>query len=145
MGLGGLIAVIMGMIVFALVMAVVIYIYTALAMMTIAKKLGYDKAWLAWIPVANVFLLPILAQKPWQMGFIIISPLLVSFFVKMPVLGALITFAAGIASLVFSIMYTWQIFERRKYPGWLSLLVLVPGLGALIGLVVIGIVAWKDR
>ena len=37
-----------------------LYVYTALAFMTIAKKLRYDKQWLAWIPVANLFLIPII-------------------------------------------------------------------------------------
>ena len=39
------------------------YVYFAFAFMTIAKKLGYDKPWLAWIPIANIFLFPILATN----------------------------------------------------------------------------------
>ena len=106
------------------------YVYMALVWMTIAKKLGYDKPWLAWIPIANMFLFPILAKKHWAMGFLLFVP---------------------IANIVFFIMWTWDIYEQRKYPGWLSLvpvLAIVPIVNflAMIGnLVIWGLVAWSDR
>jgi hypothetical protein len=126
--LGGFGAWIAGMIVIAVLIAIAFYIYTSFAWMTIAKRLGYDKAWLAWIPVANFFLYPILAKKRWEWGFIFLVP---------------------IANIVFYFIWTWNIFEQRKFPGWLSL---IPILGVIpmvsfvavpAYLVVLGFVAWK--
>jgi hypothetical protein len=116
---------------FVIVIALVIcYIYMGFVLSTIAKKLGYEKPWLAWIPIAQFALYPILAKKNWPWVFILLVP---------------------IVNIVFLIMWTWNIFEQRKYPGWLSLLPLgscIPFISGLFGLatmVVWGLVAWKDR
>ena len=96
--------------------AIVLYIYLAFAWMTIAKKLKYKKAWLAWIPIANMFLVPILAGKKWYWGFMFFVP---------------------IANIVFAIMWMWKIFEKRKYPGWLALIPLagmIPFIGFFLAL-----------
>jgi len=113
-----------------LLIAVAVYVYTAFVWMTIAKKLKYDKPWLAWIPVANFFLFPILAKKNWVWGFILLVP---------------------IVNMVFLIIWTWNIYEQRKYPGWLSLapiISIIPAigfLGAIAQFVIWGLVAWSDR
>jgi hypothetical protein len=119
--------------VFAVIIALALYVYTSWAMMTIARKLKYDKGWLAWIPIVNLVLWPILAKKregAWPWVFIMLVP---------------------IVNIVFMIMWTWQIYELRKYPGWLSLITLlgfVPVIGGLAGIaniIILGLVAWKDR
>ena len=46
-GLAPMLGVFAGMIFIAVIVGIAIYIYTAFAWMTIAKKLGYDKGWLA--------------------------------------------------------------------------------------------------
>ncbi len=115
---------------FFFLIAAVFYIYYALVFMTIAKKLKYDKPWLAWIPLANMFLIPILAKKDWPFGFLLFIP---------------------IVNIVFMIMWMWAIYERRKYPGYLALIPLasiIPFLGfvaAIANMVVLGLVAWKDQ
>lgn len=119
-----------GLGVLLLFLAIPLYIYWALAYMTIAQKLKYKKPWLAWIPVANLFLLPILAKKEWPWGFLLFVP---------------------IVNTVFMVLWTWRIYERRKYPGWLSLIPIlgfVPSLGFLAiiaNLIITGFIAWKDR
>jgi hypothetical protein len=51
---------------------------------------------------------------------------------------------------VLLLIATWRVYEKRKYPGWLSLISLagfIPGVGPLAGianLVILGLVAWKD-
>ena len=130
LGAGGLFATLAGLIVVAIIIGIAVYVYSALAWMTIAKKLKYDKGWLAWIPIASFFLLPILAKKKWTWGFIFLVP---------------------IVNIVFMIIWTWDIYEQRKYPGWLSLLPIlgiIPIINWLAGiaqLVVIGLVAWSDK
>jgi len=113
----------------AFVLGLAFYAYWAWAMMTIAKKLGYKNPWLAWIPVANLFLIPILAEKKWPWGFLFFVP---------------------IVNFVFMIIWMWKVYERRRYPGALSLIwlgSLVPFLNMLAwiaNLIVIGLVAWND-
>ena len=129
-GATDLIAIFAGLAILGIIIAIGIYVYMAFAWMTIAKKLGYKKAWLAWIPIANLFLLPILAKKHWTWGFFCLIP---------PVY------------LAFAIFWLWNIYERRGYPGELSLITighLVPGVSGatlIANLIVFGLVAWKDQ
>lgn len=130
----------LGAIVLAGIVAVVLiilatYVYTSFAWMTIAKKLKYKKAWLAWIPIANISMLLQLGKFHWAWVFLILIPIL-----------------GWIALLVLITIATWRIFEKRKYPGWLSLIIplgmIIPKLDGLsmIGyFVIIGLVAWKNR
>ncbi len=77
-----------------------------------------------------MFLMPILAKKKWAWGFIVLVP---------------------IVGIVYFIIWEWNIYEQRKYPGWLTLipfLWVIPVVGLVAGLanlVVMGLVAWKDR
>jgi hypothetical protein len=63
----------------------------------------------------------------------------------------LVPFLGAIAIMVLSIISTWRIYEKRKYPGILSLVILlsmIPFVGFLAGianLVILGMVAWVDR
>jgi len=52
-GMGALMALFAGMMVFAIIIGAALYVYSALALMTIGKKLGHQYPWLAWIPYAN--------------------------------------------------------------------------------------------
>lgn len=45
----------LGVIIFALVIVVAVYVVNAIAHMKALKALGYDKAWLAWIPYGIYF------------------------------------------------------------------------------------------
>ena len=129
-----------------LLVLIALYLYIAFAWMTIAKKLKYKEPWLAFIPIVNLFLIPILADKKWTWGFIFIVPFV---FIPLPILCLILI---GVAA-VFYFIWTWKIFKKRKYPGWLALLPLgrlipLPIVGFLFiiaYLVVLGLVAWEDR
>ena len=105
-----------------------IYIYTAFSWMTIAKKLKYKTPWLAWIPFANIAMMLELGGFNWAWIFLILIP-----------------FAGWIAIGILLIIATWKIFEKRKYPGWFSLSIIIPWIGAVLYLIAIGVVAWKDK
>ncbi|MCS7134428.1 MAG: hypothetical protein NZ889_01030 [Candidatus Pacearchaeota archaeon] len=115
--------------IFLLVLFIGLYVYHSFAWMTIAKKLKYKKPWLAWIPIVQLFLLPILAKKHWTYGFLFLIPLV---------------------NIVFIVICLWKIFERRKYPGELSLVfaaVMVPFVNIFVlipVLIIVGLVAWYD-
>jgi len=121
---GALTALITAGIFLAIVVSLAFYVYFAMAWMTIAKKMKYKHPWLAWIPIAQLFLMPILAKKHWTWGFMFLVP---------------------IANIVFFIIWTWNIFEQRKYPGWYSLSLIIPKVGGILYLVAIGFVAWAKK
>ena len=104
------------------------YIYFSFAWMTIGKKLKYPTPWLAWIPFANISMILQLGGFHWAWVFLIF----------IPVLGWITLF-------VLIIIATWRIFEKRKYPGWFSLSVIIPWAGGVLYLISIGLVAWVNR
>src|SRR4030042_4548758 len=99
----------------ALIIFLAFYIYFAMAWMTIANKLKYKKSWLAWIPIANIAMILQLGGFNWAWVFLIL----------IPVLG-------WIVLMVLCIIATWKIFEKRKYPGWFSLSLIIPQVGGIL-------------
>jgi hypothetical protein len=113
--------------VFVFALFLMFYVYTAWAWMAIANKLKYKYSWLAWIPFANLAMILQLGGFHWAWMFLILIPLV----------GWLVLW-------VLLIIATWRVFERRKYPGWFSLAMIIPRFGTMIYLIIIGFVAWKD-
>jgi len=123
--IGGLIAI--GLIIATLV-AVVLYIYFAVAWKTIADKLKYKRSWLAWIPFANISMILQIGKFHWAWIFLLAIPV-----------------AGWIALFVMFIIANWRIFDKRRYPGWFSLSLVIPNAGFILYLIAIGFVAWKDK
>jgi len=90
--------------------------------------LKYKKSWLAWIPIANISMMLQLGDFHWAWVFLILIPIL-----------------GWIALFVLVIIATWRIFEDLDYPGWLSLAPIIPQVGGIAHLVIIGIVAWYKK
>ena len=105
-----------------------IYAYFSLAWMTIAREMKHKYSWLAWIPVANIAMILQLGGFHWAWVFLILIPI-----------------AGWLALLVMIIMATWKIFEKRRYPGWFSLSMIIPQIGGVLYLIAIGFVAWKKK
>ena len=109
-----------------LIIGIVFYIYTALALMTIAKKTNTNNPWLAFIPIGNVYLMTQVASVPaWVTAAVALY--------LIPYLGPLIF--AGVL-----IWLWWKIAIARNKPGWYALLLLIP----VVNLVIMGVIAWKD-
>lgn len=131
---GAMLAILAALTFMMLLVVIAVYIYSALAMMAIGKKLKYKYSWLAWIPVANISMILQMGGFGWAWVFLILIPIL-----------------GWIPLWILMIIAYWRIFEKRKYPGWLSLIPLaafVPYLGTLAGigfLIVLGLVAWRDN
>ncbi len=127
---GGLIGGAIGamMLLILLVAGLALYVYTSLSWMTIGKKLKYKKSWLAWIPIANISMMLQLGGFHWAWVFLVLLPII-----------------GWIPLFVMLIIATWRIFEKRKYPGWFSLSMIVPKIGGILYLVILGFVSWKDR
>ena len=114
---------------FLIVITSAVYAYFALAWMTIAKKVKYKYPWLAWIPFGKTIMILQMGNYHWAWVFLYL----------IPIIGWLALFAIGIIA-------KWRIFEKRKFPGWYSLLTLfmtIPKIGLIFYGVVLGIVAWK--
>ena len=110
---------------YALVLLAV-YVYSSLTLMIIANKTKTKKAWLAWIPIANIYLMTQIAKVPWwTMLFLLL---------------VWIPFAGYALAIGLTIWYWWNISEARNLPGWLGILMAVP----TVNLIVMGIIAWKD-
>jgi len=101
-----------------------VYIYSALALMAIAKKTKTPNGWLAWIPIANIFLIIQIAKQPWWHIFALLL-----YFI--PAVG-------GLAFLVVSAFWWWKVAESIKREGWQGILMVIP----IVNLIMLGVFAW---
>ncbi|MEA3414466.1 MAG: hypothetical protein U9Q99_03005 [Nanoarchaeota archaeon] len=120
-----------GLILFLIILAIGIYIFIALAIQTIAKKQKYKYPWFAWIPLLNLILIFQLGGFHWEWIFLYLGTLIT----EIKILAIIST----IAIIVLTIISFWKIFEKEKYPGALSFLLIVP----IARLIVLGMIAWK--
>jgi len=107
------------MLLFVLVIGLAFYAYFALALQTIANKTNTPNAWLAWIPIAHLFLMLMVAKKPLWWFILMLIPLV---------------------NLVILIIVWMAIAEARGKPNWWGVLLIIP----VVGLVVPGYLAWAD-
>ena len=122
--LGGFLAT-LGIAFFVIIAA--LYVYSALALMYIAKRAKTPNSWLAWIPISNFYLITQTAKKSGLWTLIL--------------LAGFISFVGSIAIIAVTIWLFWLTVERIKFPGWTSLLILVP----VVNLVMLGVWAWAKR
>jgi hypothetical protein len=118
-GAAGLMAALAGMLMFFFIFALVMYVYMALALQTIAKKTNTENAWLAWIPIINIILMLNIAQKPLWWIILCFIPLV---------------------NIVILVIVWMAIAEARKKPNWWGILMIVP----LVNIIVPGYLAWAD-
>ena len=57
------------------VFMVIFYVFFSLCLMLIAKKMGVANAWLAWIPIANIYLMTQMAGRPGWWTVLMFIPL----------------------------------------------------------------------
>jgi len=107
------------MLLFVVVLGLAAYVYMSLALSTIATKTGTPNPWLAWIPIANIFLMLGVAKKPMWWFLLFLIPLV---------------------NIVIAIMVWMAVAEARGKPNWWGVLMIVP----LVNLVVPGYLAWAD-
>jgi hypothetical protein len=108
------------------IIGIIAYIYTSIALYTIAKKLKIEPAWLAWVPVANLALVAMCANRSWTWVF-------AWFLVIIPFFGWL-------ALVAINVWFWWVIAEKRKISGALSLLQIIQPIGYWV---MVGIIAWR--
>ncbi|MFA5953496.1 MAG: DUF5684 domain-containing protein [Candidatus Pacearchaeota archaeon] len=125
---------VLGLLIVMILVFIGIYIYHAIAWSRIGRNQKYKRHWLAWIPFANLSMILEMGGFHWAWVFLVLIPI-----------------AGWIAILVLLTISMWRVFEKAKYPGWLSLsyvLVLIPIISILFWiayLIIIGFVAWKKK
>lgn len=127
-------AIILGVLVVFIVIAVIIYVYSALALMSIANKTKTKPAYLAWIPIANYYLMSKIAKMHWW-------PILLIVGFWIPFIG----WVATIMFWIFTVIWTYKIFEAVKRPGWWALFMIIPFIGWIIYLILLGVAAWSKK
>ncbi|MBU1122686.1 MAG: DUF5684 domain-containing protein [Candidatus Omnitrophota bacterium] len=94
------------------------YVYSALTLQIIAKKTNTENSWLAWIPIASLYLVCEIADRPaWWM---------------------LLLFLPYVNIIIFIILWK-DIAKARGKSGWLGLCVIIP----IISFVVMGYLAFS--
>lgn len=117
----GIMALFMAFFGILLVAAAVIYIYSAICLQIIAKKTDTQYGWLAWIPIANIFLMCNIGGVSYKW----LLPILLIFVPVINVLGSLYS--------IFLTGYLWYMIAiARGKPGWIGILIFVPILGTFI-------------
>lgn len=96
------------------------YVYMALALQTIAKKLGAtEKSWWAWIPIMNVLLMLELANKELWWIVLLFIP---------------------VVNIVISVIVWMAIAEARGKPSWWGIMMIVP----VMNIIAPGYIAWSE-
>jgi hypothetical protein len=140
-----------GLLAFILLIIFAIYVYSAFALMVIARKTATPQGWLAFIPIANTYLLWRISRTPaWTVmsaftiygvmvlgliGFIALAalsgPSNVPFgegfgSLALVFLGIMLFATLSLVLLAIQSYWWWRVAERRNYPGGIGLLMTLP-------------------
>lgn len=103
----------------SIIIGIGLYIYIALCLQNIARKTDTPNGWLAWIPIANLYLLCKLGGKPgWWLILLFI-----------PIVNIIIQFIVWIG-----------IANQRNKPVWLGVVWFIP----VLNLITTGILAFSE-
>lgn len=87
------------------------YVYISFSIQRIANKTGTEGAWMAWVPILNVWLLCEIGGKPGWWVVLMFIPLV---------------------NIVITIMLWSAVCEARGKASWLGILMLLPFLNILL-------------
>ncbi|MCX7708596.1 MAG: hypothetical protein N2484_01975 [Clostridia bacterium] len=131
----------MFMLVFVII-GIVAYVLMALGLYTMAKNRGIENPWLAWIPIANLYILAkligTLSIGGWQVPnlemFLPLATVVVVFTSWIPVLGFLISIA-NVVLLAFALHKLYKMYRPEQATLWLILTIVgfVTGILAILG------------
>ena len=100
-------------VIFGLIFLLIIalYVYMAICLQFIARKLHVSGVWMAWIPVANIFLIIKCADRPYWWFLLFFVPIL---------------------NIVVGVLLWVYICQRLGHPGWLAILMLISPLNLIV-------------
>ena len=102
-----------------LIIGLGIYAYMAVCLQTIAKKTNAENDWFAWIPIANIYLMCMIAHKEWWWLLLCLIPYV---------------------NIIFFIILWMDIAEARGKQKWLAILMLIP----IVNFVIPGYLAFSE-
>ena len=124
-----ILAVIMAFLGIAIIICLVFYVYSAVCLQAIAGKTNTQNGWMAWIPIANLFL----ACKIGSVRYVWLFLLLIGF---VPILG---TFLAPVCDLFLFGFIWYRIALARGKEGWIGAITVIP----VVGLFTMGYLAFS--
>ena len=96
-----------------------VYVWLALTLYIIANKTGTRNSWLAWIPIANLYLMcKVAGMSGWWT----------------------ILFFIPLVNIVLGIIVWMGIASARNQPSWLGILMIIP----IVNLIIPGILAFTE-
>ena len=95
-----------------IILLLLIGIIETLPLFIIARKCGHEYAWCAFVPFANLWLMCDLAELELWYILLLLVPYL---------------------NIIFFGLVWWRITENTNKPGWLGLLMLIPGVNLIAG------------
>jgi len=137
-GLGALIAVAAGLIFLFVIIGIVLHILMALGLYKMAQNRGIENAWLAWIPVANLYILGkligSLAIGSWEVPsvelFLPIACVVAGILGQIPVIGWLISLAFAVL-MFFALYKLFKMYRPQSATLWLILSILLFFMGPI--------------
>jgi hypothetical protein len=99
------------------IICLAVYVYWGFALMTIANKKAFPNAWLAFVPIANIWLMLQLVKKPTWWIILCFIP---------------------IVNIIVLIIIWMGIAELMGFPNWWGILVIIP----IVNLVIVYYFAW---
>jgi hypothetical protein len=141
-GIDSLMAWVLGLMIILIIFAIIVYIYSALTLMIIARRTNTENAWMALVPFLNNYLMSRIAKMHWWPILLLIIPTLLS-FVTTNLIISIIDIMLLIVFMIFNIIWTYKICEARNRPGWWAIIALIPIIGFPIWwFIMFGILAW---
>jgi len=93
------------------------YAYSALTLQLVAKKTGTANAWLAWVPVGNIFLMCMVAHRPlWWALLLLILPF---------------TIIGILPAIIMAVVVLMDIAAACGKPKWLAFLTVIPFINSI--------------
>lgn len=96
-----------------------VYVWLALCLHIIANKTSTPNAWLAWIPIANAYLMCKVAGRSGWWTILFFIPLV---------------------NIIIAITIWMGIAQARDKPSWLGILIIIP----VVNLIIPGILAFAE-
>ncbi len=122
-----------------LAVSLLFYFFTSLCLYLIARKTGTDGAWLAWVPLLQIFPMIQSAGIAWWWGLVLyFAPIPLMFI---PLLGVVVMVAWFVALVVFFAIVWMRICERLGMNKWLGLVMFVP----LFNVVLMALLAFNSE
>lgn len=105
-------------VVFVWLLLIVLYIYNSLCLHKIANKTNTPYGWLAWLPIANLFLMLMIAKKSFWWFLLLLIPLV---------------------NFICFLIIWMDVAKSRNKPAWLGLLMAIP----LANFIIMGYLAFS--